>query len=528
MIRRSTPTRFADGMELLGAVWDHVGEALLLTDAETGIIVDANRKAEDMTGIDLHQLIGMPQADLHPLTQREAAAAVFAAADENAGFAFRRHIARADGVLLPVDVTSSEVLHLGRGPTVVTSLHHTLKRLSEDDEADRLNLALTAVYEATKERARADTLEDLDRVTCEGVVSAGGYALCWIGWADQEDMSVRVAAAAGASRAYVEGLELSWADVPMGRGPAGTAIRRGRFQITNDVLADTGYGPWRDHALQHGIRSLLSMPLMEDGRAIGAFTVGSKHPNAFTSGEIDLFQQFAAAHMTALGGLKAKRAYADQVAKNEAAAERIERALEQAVETLSEALSGRDPYTADHQRRVADMADRIAVRMDLAPQRRRVLRLAAMVHDIGKIQVPVELLTRPGRLKPVELQIIRRHAKATLDILGKIDWPWPLAEIASQHHERMDGSGYPLGLKGDQLLLEGKILAVADIVESMSTDRPYRQALGMEAALAEIRRQAGAKLDPDVVAAAIDVFGDTSAAPLAAGATDVETRSYPA
>lgn len=190
-----------------------------------------------------------------------------------------------------------------------------------------------------------------------------------------------------------------------------------------------------------------------------------------------------------------------------ATARHLEDVLEQIIETLSGALAERDPYTVGHQRRVADIAVTPATHLGLSEERCRVLHLAAIVHDIGKIRVPIDLLTKPTPLRPQEFDVIKQHAQATIDILGGIQWPWPLKDIAGQHHERMDGTGYPAGLKGDQILFEARILAVADIIESMSAPRPYRPAAGLPAALEVLRRGRGVTLDAEVVDAALVLYG---------------------
>jgi len=190
-----------------------------------------------------------------------------------------------------------------------------------------------------------------------------------------------------------------------------------------------------------------------------------------------------------------------------ARARAVEEALYQLVDVLSSAMELRDPYTAGHQRRVAELACAIAAEMGLPEERVRGLRVAALLHDVGKaLYVPTEILSKPGKLTPTEMALVREHCKAGYEILRRVEFPWPVAEIVYQHHERLDGSGYPRGLRGEEILLEAKIIAVADVVEAMSSHRPYRPALGVEAALAEIREKAGTLYDPEVVEACLRVF----------------------
>jgi PAS domain S-box-containing protein/putative nucleotidyltransferase with HDIG domain len=184
-------------------------------------------------------------------------------------------------------------------------------------------------------------------------------------------------------------------------------------------------------------------------------------------------------------------------------AEQLRRTVEGAVLAMSHVVETRDPYTAGHERRVAELATAIAEDMGMDGEELDALRHAGLIHDVGKIAVPAEILAKPGRLSEVEFNLIKQHPASGFDILAAIDFGRPVAEIVLQHHERLDGSGYPRGLSGADILPEARILAVADVVEAMSSHRPYRAALGMEAALAEIREHAGVKYDADVAAACV-------------------------
>lgn len=160
-----------------------------------------------------------------------------------------------------------------------------------------------------------------------------------------------------------------------------------------------------------------------------------------------------------------------------AAARHLEEVLEQIIETLSGALAERDPYTVGHQRRVAEIAVKLAAHLGLSEERCHVLHLAAIVHDIGKIRVPIDLLTKPTPLRPQEFEVIKQHAQATIDILGGIQWPWPLKEIAGQHHERLDGTGYPDALAGDQISVMARMAAIVDVYDAISADRCYHKGM---------------------------------------------------
>jgi HD-GYP domain-containing protein (c-di-GMP phosphodiesterase class II) len=196
---------------------------------------------------------------------------------------------------------------------------------------------------------------------------------------------------------------------------------------------------------------------------------------------------------------EAGRRLMESVAQQRAIAEGV-------ISAIATTTECRDPYTAGHQRRVAELGVAIAQALGFDVDRLAGVRMADMVHDAGKITVPVEVVAKPGRLSSLEFELIKIHARASHDILTPITFPWPVAEVALQHHERLDGSGYPRGLTGDDILFEARIIAVADVVEAMSSHRPYRPALGMDAALDEIRAGAGTRYDSDVVAACLLVI----------------------
>ncbi|MBW2650842.1 MAG: HD-GYP domain-containing protein [Deltaproteobacteria bacterium] len=163
--------------------------------------------------------------------------------------------------------------------------------------------------------------------------------------------------------------------------------------------------------------------------------------------------------------------------------EKLLKSMESSINALAMALEMRDPYTAGHQRHVAELAEAIAREMNRSDDEIKGIYFTALIHDVGKIHVPAEILSKPGELSKTEFEIIKLHSQAGYDILKKIDFPWPIAEIAYQHHERLDGSGYPRGLKGEKILPQARIIAVADAVEAMLSHRPYRAALGVEKAL---------------------------------------------
>ncbi len=187
---------------------------------------------------------------------------------------------------------------------------------------------------------------------------------------------------------------------------------------------------------------------------------------------------------------------------------KLNKLLNDTVTGLVSAIEYRDPYTAGHQRRVTQLAVAIAEDMELPKNEIDCIRIAAMIHDIGKINIPVEILSKPGTINQYELELMQNHPQAGYDILKEIDFPWPVAKAVLQHHERLDGSGYPNKLKGDDILLEARVIYVADVVEAMSSHRPYRAALGIHKALEELEKNKGKLYDLNIVKTCVKLFNE--------------------
>ena len=184
----------------------------------------------------------------------------------------------------------------------------------------------------------------------------------------------------------------------------------------------------------------------------------------------------------------------------------LSEAMINSVRLAARLVEYRDPYTAGHQRRVADLAREIAINMKLPAQRIETIHLAGLIHDIGKISVPAEILVKPGKLNKHEFNLIKEHSQIGYDMISDLDLGWPIAPIIKQHHERLDGSGYPEGLSGDDITLNSRIVTVADVMEAISSHRPYRPAHGIDVALEEIKKNKGKIYDPDVVDVCVDLI----------------------
>jgi PAS domain S-box-containing protein len=364
----------------------------------------------------------------------------------------------------------------------------------------RLNGTLLTLFNANQALVRATSEPELLDTMCKVLIEIGGYRMAWIGFAENDAAkTVRVAAVAGHDDGYTAQAQVSWADSERGHGPTGTAIRTGEPQLNRDFATAPDLALWRAAALERGYASSVALPLRGASGVFGALTIYAAERDAFGPDDVKLFIDMAGDLAYGIAALRAG-------IEREQAVRRLSDSFEDTVGALASTVEARDPYTAGHQRRVATLGAAIAREMGLPQDRIRGLFFAGLIHDVGKIQVPAEILSKPGGLSPLEKQFVRMHVQAGYDIIKGVDFPWPIAEIVLQHHERLDGSGYPRGLAADAIILEARILAVADVIEAIAAHRPYRSAQGLDAALAEIDAGKGRLYDAAAVEACIDLF----------------------
>jgi putative nucleotidyltransferase with HDIG domain len=348
--------------------------------------------------------------------------------------------------------------------------------------------ALTTLSAGNAILVRAESEDALLAEMCETAVARGGYMFCWYGRAvDDPDRTVQPVARAHEHGDYLDAVTMSWGDGPLGQGPAGISIRTRTTSILQDFTLDSAYRPWFVEATARGFRSAISLPVEIGGEVDGVFVVYAAEPQAFDDVSVSLLEDLAAQLGYGLNRLRERA--------------QLDRALASAVDLLAAAVESRDAYTAGHQARVAALAVAIGRELGFDAHRLEGLEYGAMIHDIGKNAVPIAILARPGRLPEEEMALVRRHAQVGWEIAGRFEWPWPIADMIHQHHERMDGSGYPQGLRGDDILFEARIIAVADVFEAIGSDRPYRRALGFDRAREIVVEGSGPLFDTEVVAA---------------------------
>jgi putative nucleotidyltransferase with HDIG domain len=244
----------------------------------------------------------------------------------------------------------------------------------------------------------------------------------------------------------------------------------------------------------------LMFPLKNDGNLSGMLLLSNKLSNAPYSNEERNLLKTVAADVAV--NIENANLYENMKQKHS----ELQQAINGIVHAVTLVVETRDPYTAGHQRRVAELARAIARKMRLSEWQTMGIYIAGLLHDVGKVAVPTEILSKPGKISQYEFSIIKNHSQIGYDILQRIEFPWAVTDAILQHHERLDGSGYPAGLSGDEIIIEARILGVADVVEAMSSHRPYRPALGLQSALQEISQASGTLFDTEVVNACMSLL----------------------
>lgn len=489
---------------------DMIDDRVLMFDDADHRFIYANHGAERALGYTQTELEQLTPFDLMPNLQVEWLSERLAALgrDEINALRLESELSGKGGGKRPVDVAIQHIVLPGDGGRFILLARDISEQKRIRHELASANRALHTLSRCNMALVRSQNEAALLEQICRAIVSEGGYLLAWIGYAEEHD-DVRLVvpqASAGVEPGYLRSIEVRWDESSLGNGPVGMAIRSGKADVMQDVQHEPRFAPWLKPASERGFESVLGLPLREGEEVIGALAIYAREVDAFTDEEVRLLEELAA---DLSFGISVHRTRGENIMLEQSRDEAEQQLRENLIETImamAAALEKRDPYTAGHQQRVAELAVAIAGRMQLPQDQIEGIRLGALIHDIGKIYVPSEILNRPGKLSDNEFALIKSHPKVGFEIIEDVHFPWPVAQMVRQHHERLDGSGYPDGLKGNDILLEAKILAVADVVEAITSHRPYRAGLGLEAAVDEIRNNRGRWYEPEVVDACVELL----------------------
>lgn len=483
------------------AAFDAIGDPIFMHDREFRVL-RANRAYAERAGMKFRDIIGRPYWEVFPRRDGPLPGCLDAL---HRGVGQEEELTLESGEILisrAFPILDADGVYLS---SVHTLLDITARRRAEQ-ELHTLNHMLRTISACNEQLVRANDEDQLLQAMCRVIIETGGFRLAWVGYREHDAaQSVRPVARAGHDGGYVDALNITWADRERGRGPVGSAIRSGAIQMLQ-TIHEPNFKPWHDQARQRGYASVISLPLMDNGEAFGALSIYAERADAFNADEAKLLHELAADLTFGIMTLRNRAARAHAEVRAMEGITRLGKAMEQTVQAVALTVEKRDPCTAGHQLRVAHLAVEIARLLGLPEDRIQGLYLGGLIHDIGKICVPAEILNRAGRISAAEFMIIKTHPQVGYDIIKGVEFPWPVAQMILQHHERLDGSGYPQGLKNGAIMIEARILAVADVVEAMASHRPYRPELGMERALAEVEAQRGILFDPEVVDACLRLF----------------------
>jgi len=498
--RRRAENELRESEEKFRTIFDHARDGIIVMDIDELSVKFANKSMERMLGYGTGELAGLPMPRLHPPEALAQVAAQFES-DARGGQSNVQDIPMQtnDGRLLYADLSAAPV-DIGGQRYMLGMFRDATERRASELSIRRANRALQTLSAGNLALVRATSEDELLQEVTTVIVEHGGYALVVVGYAeDDPEQSITFKAWSGyeGDRYWAE--HLSWADAEHGQLPVSKAIRTGKTQVCHDLASDPAFIPWRDATQARGYVSNIALPMSDGIRTFGALSIYASEANAFDDEEVRLLEELANDLAYGIASLRTRKEHEQHTII-------LRQSLEQSIQTIAATLEARDPYTAGHQRRVAELATAIAREMGLPEDRINGLHLAAIIHDLGKIHVPAEILSKPGKLTKIEFMLIKEHPQDGYDILKDVKFPWPIAEMILQHHERMDGSGYPQGLQGEQILLESRILAVADVVEAMSSHRPYRASMGIEPALGEIKRGRSSAYDTAVADVCLKLF----------------------
>ncbi|MHC4321463.1 MAG: HD domain-containing phosphohydrolase, partial [Planctomycetota bacterium] len=395
-----------------------------------------------------------------------------------------------DETEFPIELSFSVVIVEGKWSAIgiirdITERKHLeealMKRSRTASLGAEIGNALTSV----------DTMHKILNSCAEAFVKYLGVDFARIWTLNEDENMLELQASAGMST-HIDGAH---SRIPVGSLKIGKIAEEGKPYLTNNVIDD----PWiidKDWVRREGMIAFAGYPLLVDGHLVGVLAMFARE--LLTEDTLD-----ALAPLTDEIALGIRRKIGETVVKQ--SLEKLKMTVDGIIDALALTVEQRDPYTAGHQKRVSKLACAIAGKMGMPKDQVDGLRTAGVLHEIGKRHIPAEILSRPGKLTDDELNIVKTHAQVSYDILKGIEFPWPVADIVHQHHEHMDGSGYPLGLTDGDILVEAKILCVSDVVEAMASHRPYRPALGMDKALEKIASGKGVCYDSDVVDACVKV-----------------------
>ena len=476
-------------------------DGILILDAASGKIIDANPFISKLTGYTNKELFNKCIWELGFIKDLVANKDMFSQLQDKGCVRYENlPIETKSGELHSVEFISNSYL-VGKHKVIQCNIRDTTSHVKLEKLNSELGMMYKVIIICNKILLHENTVNSLIHQMCKALVSSGGFRAAWIGYVPNNNKDkITPITAEGLDNKYFALLN-SLCETKPDKSIIVNAIYRNKMIVCQDLQKDTKNMLEREFAIEHNYSSVAVIPIKSLKNTPYVLVVYGHHPNELNNSLITLLKNLADDITFGIDNL-------EQHAEHLNLVEQVHHSLNNTIMAIASLVEQRDPYTAGHQRRVASLAVKIAEDLGLSPSQIMGLQMASVVHDIGKIHIPAEILSKPSALTAAEFEIIKTHPTVGWEVLKNIDFPWPVAEIVYQHHERLDGSGYPRGLKSDEILLETKILMVADVIDAMSVHRPYRPALDMLSALQEIMQHKGRLFDAKVVDSCVKLIID--------------------
>ena len=472
-----------------------------------GRVLECNTAGAKMFGYTKEEIVGLTITDLVPEEFAKTLPKIITEKDTTYGKFVPRISKKKDGTIFPTEI-ATKLINIGNKPRLIAYIRDITERKRVEKKRKSLlkkereqhlkaeTLAKVALI-LTSKLSLSDVLEEVLRQVKRLVP----YSACHIALIKKGGVYnfYSVGYEKYGIKEFIDNFTYSLDKIPLER----EVVKKARPLLISDTHQDSRWIIFKETSW---VRSYLIVPICLGNKVIGLLNLDSNTPGKFGEDDIKKLQPLANVAAIALENARLFEELQKEIAEHQQAEERLKKIMDAAIDTMSNIIEAKDPYTAGHQHRVCQLAVRIAQEMKLPEDKIEGISIASLIHDIGKISLPAEILSKPTKLTDIEFSLIKGHSQIGYDILKSIDFSYPIAKIVLQHHERLNSSGYPNNLKGDEVLLEARIIGVADVVEAMSSHRPYRPARGIDKALKEISQNKGILYDPEVVDICLKLF----------------------
>lgn len=493
--------RIAQTLQEWRATFDAITIPIFVYD-QSYRLIRANRAYVDRSGMAMKDIVGQPYFDVFPKLGHPIIDPPQSSAQDTA----KTEICLGTG-----EIFISENCPIYSENNEYRYTQHTLQEVTQAKHAERsirrIRLTLKVATSCIRDMLRASNEAHMLQTVCKVAVNSGLYRFAWIGKMEHdENKTLRPLAQHHVTQDPEQIPVRTWDNTADKRSPIGEAIQTGKTCVVQDLMHDSRFSQLHHFAARNHLASAVALPLHQGPDIWGGLVLYSDEPNAFSDEEIHTLEILSA---SVAFGITARHSGSDDTNNLLPMTSTLNGSranLEKIIVALEAVIATRRHYGSSNQRLVGAVGMAIALEMGLPHERAYGVRLAGILHDVGEIKVPEEILSKTGKLTGDERAQMQRHAQAGYEILSELDLPWPLAQTVLQHHERMDGSGYPQGLTGEQILLEARIIAVADTLVAITYQHKDHPRLGIPAALAEVEKGKGTLFDAAVVDATLRLF----------------------